>query len=102
LLVEITNIFLQDFLLGKYLASPKNDSPRPFAVPQTVKSSSIKKARQENRSAGATQGSCATAHHERSKQSWASVEGQTQAVCSRNITGEEEKDETIDEILPNL
>jgi hypothetical protein len=42
LLVEITNTFLQDFLLGQYLASPKNDSPRPFAVPQTVKSSSIK------------------------------------------------------------
>jgi len=35
---------------------------------------------------------------EHSKQSWASVEGQTQAVCSRNITGEEEKAETIDEI----
>jgi hypothetical protein len=28
---------------------------------------------------------------ERSKQSWAFVEGQTQAVCSRNITGEEKK-----------
>jgi hypothetical protein len=42
LLAEITSNFLQDFLLGKYLASPKNDSPRPFAVPQTVKSSSIK------------------------------------------------------------
>jgi hypothetical protein len=39
---------------------------------------------------------------ERYKQSWVSVEGQTQAVCSRNITGEEEKGETIDEILPNL
>ncbi len=42
MLAEITNTFLQDFLLGKYLARPKNDSPRPFAVPQTVKSSSIK------------------------------------------------------------
>jgi hypothetical protein len=39
---------------------------------------------------------------ERSKQSWASVKGQTQAVCSRKGAGEEEKDETIDEILPNL
>jgi hypothetical protein len=41
---------------------------------------------------------------ERSKQSWASVEGKTQAVCSRKITGEEEKAETIDidKILPNL
>ena len=51
MLVEITNTFLQDFLLGQYLASPKNDSPRPFAVPQTVKSSSIKikQKRQEKR-----------------------------------------------------
>jgi hypothetical protein len=39
---------------------------------------------------------------ERSKQSWASVEGKTQAVCSRKITAEEEKAETIDKILPNL
>jgi hypothetical protein len=41
---------------------------------------------------------------ERSKQIWASVEGKTQAVCSRKITGEEEKAETIDidKILPNL
>jgi hypothetical protein len=39
---------------------------------------------------------------ERFKQSWASVKGQTQAVCSRNITGEEEKAEAIDKILPNL
>jgi len=39
---------------------------------------------------------------ERSKQGWAFVEGQTQAVCSRNITGEEEIAKTIDEILPNL
>jgi hypothetical protein len=39
---------------------------------------------------------------ERSKQSRASVKGQMQAVCSRNITGEEEKAEAIGEILPNL
>jgi hypothetical protein len=39
---------------------------------------------------------------EHSKQSWASVEGKTQAVRSRKITGEEEKSKTIDEILPNL
>jgi len=40
---------------------------------------------------------------ERSKQSWVSVKGQMQAVCSsRNITGEEEKAEAIDKILPNL
>ena len=37
---------------------------------------------------------------ERSKQSWASVEGQTQAVCSRNITGEDEKAKTIRQMHP--
>ncbi len=48
LLVKLTNTFLQDFLLGTHLASPKNDSPRPLAVLQTVKSFSIKRLRAQN------------------------------------------------------
>jgi hypothetical protein len=39
---------------------------------------------------------------ERSKKSWSTIKGQTQAICSRNSTGEEVKAEAIDEILPNL